>query len=305
MASSNPGCLREAGPESLLSPPVGTNADKHARQKQARDSRLQEATTRAKQSSRRRRAVTVVGVLLGVAIIVAGIWILTGSDDSQDATAEGTGSTSSTTTPAGEGAAKLPRPEQGITLTGETPCPPASGTDKRVEKFAGPPPSCLDPGASYTATFSTTKGDFTATLDAAKAPVSVNNFVVLSRYHFYDSVPFHRIVPGFVIQAGDGDGEPWGNNDLGYTIPDELPKSSAEYVDYSLAMANSGPNTNGSQFFVVLPGGGAQLQPNYSLFGRVTEGQDVVDAIGKLGDSKQEPTEAVVIKSVTIAEKKA
>lgn len=286
---------------------MGTSAEKHARQKQARSSKLQEATIRAKESSRRRRAVTVVGVLLGVAIIVAGVWILTGSGDDTK-----TAASSTTTTTAANGssttvdsqAATLERPPKGITLSTETPCPPADGTEKRVEKFAGPPPTCIDASATYTATFSTTKGDFTALLNTQKAPVSVNNFVVLSRYHFYDGVPFHRIVPGFVIQAGDGDGEPWGNNDLGYTIQDELPATSAEYTDYSLAMANSGPNTNGSQFFVVLPGGGKQLQPSYSLFGQVTEGQDVVDAIGKLGDAQQKPTEAVVIKSVKITEKK-
>lgn len=286
---------------------MGTSAEKHARQKQARSSKLQEATTRARRSSRRRRIVAAVSGLIGVAIIVAGVWILTGSGDDDEAA--GTTTTKpgdSTTTTVGEGAAELPRPQEGITLTEATPCPPAEGTSKRVERFAGPPPMCIDPQAKYTATFSTTKGDFTATLDTARAPVSVsvNNFVVLSRFHFYDSVPFHRIVPGFVIQAGDGDGDPWGNNDLGYSITDELPKSNAEYVDYSLAMANAGPNTNGSQFFVVLPGGGAQLQPNYSLFGRVTEGQDVVDAIGKLGDAQQKPTEAVVITSVKIAETK-
>jgi len=288
---------------SLLSPAVGTSAEKHARQKQARSSKLQEATVRARQSSRRRRLVTVIGVLLGVGIIVAGVWILTGSGD--DDTTEGSTTTTtagdSTTTTAAD-AAELPRPPEGITLTEKTPCPPAAGTEKRVERFAGPPPTCIDPDASYTATFSTTKGDFTATLDSKKAPVSVNNFVVLSRYHFYDGVPFHRIVPGFVIQAGDGDGDPWGNNDLGYSIHDELPASSAEYVDYSLAMANSGPNTNGSQFFVVLPGGGAQLQPNYSWFGQVTQGQDVVAAIGALGNAEQKPTEAVVINSVRIDE---
>ncbi len=282
---------------------MGTSAEKHARQKQARSSKLQEATVRARQSSRRRRVVTVIGVLLGVGIIVAGVWILTGSGD--DDTAEGSTTTTtagdSTTTTAAD-AAELPRPPEGITLTEKTPCPPAAGTEKRVERFAGPPPTCIDPDASYTATFSTTKGDFTATLDSKKAPVSVNNFVVLSRYHFYDGVPFHRIVPGFVIQAGDGDGDPWGNNDLGYSIHDELPASSAEYVDYSLAMANSGPNTNGSQFFVVLPGGGAQLQPNYSWFGQVTQGQDVVAAIGALGNAEQKPTEAVVINSVRIDE---
>ncbi|MEZ5242138.1 MAG: peptidylprolyl isomerase [Microthrixaceae bacterium] len=282
---------------------MGTSAEKHARQKQARSSKLQEATVRARQSSRRRRVVTVIGVLLGVGIIVAGVWILTGSGD--DDTTEGSTTTTtagdSTTTTAAD-AAELPRPPEGITLTEKTPCPPAAGTEKRVERFAGPPPTCIDPDASYTATFSTTKGDFTATLDSKKAPVSVNNFVVLSRYHFYDGVPFHRIVPGFVIQAGDGDGDPWGNNDLGYSIHDELPASSAEYVDYSLAMANSGPNTNGSQFFVVLPGGGAQLQPNYSWFGQVTQGQDVVAAIGALGNAEQKPTEAVIINSVRIDE---
>ncbi len=301
MATERPTRRRSTG--SLLSPAVGTSAEKHARQKQARSSKLQEATVRARQSSRRRRVVTVIGVLLGVGIIVAGVWILTGSGD--DDTTEGSTTTTtagdSTTTTAAD-AAELPRPPEGITLTEKTPCPPAAGTEKRVERFAGPPPTCIDPDASYTATFSTTKGDFTATLDSKKAPVSVNNFVVLSRYHFYDGVPFHRIVPGFVIQAGDGDGDPWGNNDLGYSIHDELPASSAEYVDYSLAMANSGPNTNGSQFFVVLPGGGAQLQPNYSWFGQVTQGQDVVAAIGALGNAEQKPTEAVVINSVRIDE---
>ena len=130
----------------------------------------------------------------------------------------------------------------------------------------------------------------------------MNNFVVLSRYHYYDGVPFHRIVPNFVIQAGDGDGAPWGNNDLGYEIDDELPESSAAYTDYSLAMANAGADTNGSQFFVVLPGGGAQLQPLYSFFGQVTEGQDVVDAIGALGTASQEPSKAVVINTITINE---
>lgn len=301
MATERP--TRRGSTGSLLSPAVGTSAEKHARQKQARSSKLQEATVRARQSSRRRRVVTVIGVLLGVGIIVAGVWILTGSGD--DDTTEGSTTTTtagdSTTTTAAD-AAELPRPPEGITLTEKTPCPPAAGTEKRVERFAGPPPTCIDPDASYTATFSTTKGDFTATLDSKKAPVSVNNFVVLSRYHFYDGVPFHRIVPGFVIQAGDGDGDPWGNNDLGYSIHDELPASSAEYVDYSLAMANSGPNTNGSQFFVVLPGGGAQLQPNYSWFGQVTQGQDVVAAIGALGNAEQKPTEAVVINSVRIDE---
>jgi cyclophilin family peptidyl-prolyl cis-trans isomerase len=126
---------------------------------------------------------------------------------------------------------------------------------------------------------------------------------VLSRYRFYDGVPFHRIVPGFVIQGGDGDGEPWGNNDLGYSFGDELPSGPEAYTDYSLAMANAGPATNGSQFFVVLPGGGQQLNPaNYTRFGEVIAGREVIDLIGSLGNASQEPTEPVVIESVRITQ---
>lgn len=230
--------------------------------------------------------VAVVG-----AIIVAGlaVWFLSGSGG-DDETAGGTDSTEKTATT--------------VEATGEpTPCPPAEGSPERVASFTGPPESCIDTDTtSYSATFVTTEGEFTAELDALAAPRTVNNFVVLSRYGYYDGVPFHRIVPGFVIQAGDGDGEPWGTNELGYTIADELPDSADAYADYSLAMANAGADTNGSQFFVVLPGGGAQLTPDYSWFGQVTEGQDVVDAIGALGGPDQQPTTEVLIDTVEIIE---
>jgi cyclophilin family peptidyl-prolyl cis-trans isomerase len=253
--------------------------------------------------------MTIVGGVLAVLIVIGAVVALTGRGGDDDETAGSTSTTTttvagdaSTTTLPSEGA-PLPAPPEGITLTEDTECPPADGAPERVVKFAGPPPDCLDPDASYTATFSTSEGDFTATLDAETAPISVNNFVVLARYRYYDGVPFHRVVPGFVIQAGDGDGDPWGNNDLGYTIADELPADASQYVDYSLAMANSGPDTNGSQFFVVLPGGGAQLQALYSLFGQVTEGTEVVDAIGALGTpAAAEPSEVVLINSVTITE---
>lgn len=257
------------------------------------------------------RGLAIAGLVLGylqlaavvvvAALLALGAIALTRSSESVTVDATPLDGSSTTTTQAAT-AAELPRPDRGVTLDQPTPCPPAEGSARRVEVFSGPPPTCIDPAAAYTATFDTTAGSFTATLDAATAPVTVNNFVVLARYHYYDGVPFHRIVPDFVIQAGDGDGEPWGNNDLGYTIPDELPSSAAAYTDYSLAMANAGPDTNGSQFFVVLPGGGAGLQPNYTKFGQVTEGTQVVDEIGSLGNDQQEPTKAVVIKRVTIDE---
>lgn len=287
---------------------MGTNADKHARQKERR-SRVDEARRQVEVKARRRRTLTIVGVVLAVLVVIGAVVALTsGSDDesadSTSTTAADDGATTTTgpSTTVAQGA-PLPAPPEGITLTEATECPPADGAEERVVKFAGPPPECIDPTATYTATFSTSQGDFTATLDTEAAPKAVNNFVVLARYRYYDGVPFHRVVPGFVIQAGDGDGEPWGNNDLGYSIEDELPESAAAYADYALAMANSGPDTNGSQFFVVLPGGGAQLQPLYSKFGQVTEGTDVVDAIGALGTpAAAEPSEVVLIESVTITE---
>jgi cyclophilin family peptidyl-prolyl cis-trans isomerase len=283
---------------------VGTNAEKHARQKERR-SRVDEARRQVELKSRRRRTMTIVGSVIAVLVVIGAIVALTGRDDGDDESADTSSTTTtvaSTTTEASTGA-PLPAPPEGITLTEATECPPADGSPERVVKFAGPPPECIDPEASYTATFSTTQGDFTATLDSEAAPETVNNFVVLARYGYYNGVPFHRVVPGFVIQAGDGDGDPWGNNDLGYTIADELPADASQYVDYSLAMANSGPDTNGSQFFVVLPGGGAQLQALYSLFGQVTEGTEVVDAIGALGTpAAAEPSEVVLINSVTIGE---
>ncbi|HMV75801.1 MAG TPA: peptidylprolyl isomerase, partial [Microthrixaceae bacterium] len=183
---------------------MGTSAEKHARQKQARSSKLQEATVRARQSSRRRRLVTVIGVLLGVGIIVAGVWILTGSGD--DDTAEGSTTTTtagdSTTTTAAD-AAELPRPPEGITLTEKTPCPPAAGTEKRVERFAGPPPTCIDHDASYTATFSTTKGDFTVECTRSWAPNGVDRFYNLVKIGFFDDIAFFRVAKGFVVQWGD------------------------------------------------------------------------------------------------------
>jgi cyclophilin family peptidyl-prolyl cis-trans isomerase len=266
---------------------VGTNADKRRRQKE----------NRAVGAPPPRSSNTrwwILGAVV-VALVAVGAFVLfAGDDSSEDVEGDATSDEQAAddTTPTDDTApAEDPT---GVTKT-ITECPPAEGTVDRADKFSGPPPMCIDAAANtYAATFKTNEGDFTAELDADEAPNTVNNFVVLARERYYDGVPFHRIVPGFVIQAGDGDGEPWGNNDLGYEFEDELPDSSDAYTEYSLAMANSGPNTNGSQFFVVLPGGGAQLQPLYSHFGQVTDGQDVVDAIGALGPDDQATTGAVI-----------
>ncbi len=157
----------------------------------------------------------------------------------------------------------------------------------------------IDPTKTYTATMVTSQGTLELFLDALAAPVAVNSFVFLARWHYFDGVVFHRIIPGFVLQGGDPTGS--GSGGPGYRFPDELPKPG-RYELGSLAMANSGPHTNGSQFFVISGPDGVRLPPLYSHFGKVVKGLDVVAAIDALGTPSGKPRESVVIESVTITE---
>lgn len=137
----------------------------------------------------------------------------------------------------------------------------------------------IEPDAKFEVTFATDKGDIVALLDASLAPTTVNNFVVQARSGFYDGLTFHRVVPGFVIQGGDPDGT--GRGGPGYKFADEPVK--APYVLGAVAMANAGPNTNGSQFFICIEDCQDKLQPLYNLFGNVTSGIEVAQAI-QVGD---------------------
>jgi cyclophilin family peptidyl-prolyl cis-trans isomerase len=136
-------------------------------------------------------------------------------------------------------------------------------------------------------------------LDPVSAPKTVNSFVFLAREGFYDGVTFHRVIPGFVLQGGDPEGS--GRGGPGYRFEDELPKAG-RYEVGSLAMANAGPNTNGSQFFVISGPSGVRLPPQYSLFGKVVKGLDVVETIDALGSQSGTPKEKITITSVTITE---
>src|SRR5438128_2515051 len=180
-----------------------------------------------------------------------------------------------------------------------TDCPAADGSSPQQRRFKAPPPMCIDPSHRYTATMVTTKGTLTIALDPASAPKTVNNFVVLARYHYFDGVAFHRIIPGFVIQGGDPEGT--GRGGPGYQFADELPQAG-QYKIGSLAMANAGPNTNGSQFFIITGQQGVQLPPQYSLFGQVIDGLDVVKQIEATGSSSGTPKETVKMESVTVKE---
>jgi cyclophilin family peptidyl-prolyl cis-trans isomerase len=180
-------------------------------------------------------------------------------------------------------------------------CPAADGSSPKTQRFNSRPPMCIDTAKRYEAEMVTNKGTMFIALDPLAAPKTVNNFVFLARYHYYDGVGFHRVIPGFVLQGGDPEGT--GRGGPGYKFEDELPKPG-RYELGSLAMANAGPNTNGSQFFVISGPQGMQLPPNYSLFGKVIKGLDVVAAIDALGTpGPGRPQERIVMESVTITEK--
>ena len=177
--------------------------------------------------------------------------------------------------------------------------PAPDGSSPKTQRFDGPPPMVIDPAKRYTAQMVTSMGMMTIALDPIAAPKTVNNFVFLARYHYFDGIVFHRIIPGFVLQGGDPEGT--GRGGPGYRFADELP-APGRYEIGSLAMANAGPDTNGSQFFVISGPDGAALPPSYSLFGKVVAGLDVVAAIDAVGTRSGSPTERVVIESVTITE---
>jgi peptidylprolyl isomerase len=177
--------------------------------------------------------------------------------------------------------------------------PAADGSSPKQQHFSSAPDLYIDPAKRYTAEVVTSKGTLIIALDAASAPKTVNNFVFLARYHYYEGVVFHRVIPGFMLQGGDPTGT--GRGGPGYQFEDELPKPG-RYEIGSIAMANAGPNTNGSQFFIISGPSGVRLPPQYALFGKVVSDLAVVKAIEAVGTPGGSPTETVTIESVTITE---
>ena len=170
------------------------------------------------------------------------------------------------------------------------------------KSYDQPPAMTIDADKKYCATVETSKGTIVFDLFPAEAPITVNNFIFLSREGFYDGVVFHRIVKDFMIQGGDPQGT--GRGGPGYKFEDE--PVTRDYIPGTLAMANAGPNTNGSQFFIMH--GEVELPKQYTIFGLAAEGLDVVDAIAKTPVTRSasgelsNPEEQVVIHKVTIEE---
>jgi cyclophilin family peptidyl-prolyl cis-trans isomerase len=166
-----------------------------------------------------------------------------------------------------------------------------------MKSYSAPPPLSIDQAKRYSATIDTSAGAMTAELFASEAPNTVNNFVFLAREGFYDGVIFHRVIKGFMVQGGDPTGT--GRGGPGYKFNDEPVGRS--YERGILAMANAGPNTNGSQFFIMHANYG--LPPNYTIFGRLTGGEDVLDSIASAPTGASDrPVAPVSINRVEISE---
>jgi cyclophilin family peptidyl-prolyl cis-trans isomerase len=197
---------------------------------------------------------------------------------------------------------EVEHPSQGTEQANPTPNPSEAKT------YKSPPAMTIDISKKYQAQVHTNKGDFTIELFADTAPKTVNNFVFLSKQGFYNNVIFHRIIKSFMIQGGDPTGT--GSGGPGYTFEDEL-KTPYTYEPGIVAMANAGPNTNGSQFFICTGEDSRNLAqvPNYTIFGKVTEGMNTVLAIADVPveqqgtyPEKSKPKEKVVIQSIDIVE---
>jgi cyclophilin family peptidyl-prolyl cis-trans isomerase len=265
------------------------------------------------QAARRRTiALSVGGAIAGILIIALGVVLLNRNGSSTTAGASATPSASATAAPGSNAA-----PKQTGTVTaqakpaGTVACgasvPAAASTPKPQFDHAPSPKDVLAKDTDYTAILHTSCGDVTIALDSSAAPQTVASFVFLAEHKFFDGTFFHRVVDSIdVVQGGDPTGT--GSGGPGYSIPDEL-TGSEHYATGTVAMANAGPNTGGSQFFLITGPGGANLDgnPNYTIFGNITDGLDVAKQINgfmpKSGDGQ--PTQAVYIDSVTIEKHKA
>jgi cyclophilin family peptidyl-prolyl cis-trans isomerase len=269
---------------------VGTA--KRQRQKAGRQSRREEAEAAARKARHRSsflRYGAFAALIVGIIVLFAVLRRDTGGS---------TSSTSPSTTAAPAPSTTL------VAAYGSSPCPPTGGAPQPAREWNDPFQKCIDPAKSYTALVKTNKGALTIQLDAKSAPITVNNFVVLSEWKFYDGLTCHRIIPNFAAQCGDPTGN--GTGGPGYKFGDELPAQGA-YKIGSVAMANSGPGTNGSQFFIITGDDGTKLPPDYSLFGQVVNSDATIAALNAVGNPDPNangvpPKETVTISSVTITE---
>lgn len=255
------------------------------------------------QAERRRKTLKTTFRVTGAIVVVIAAFIAIAflTNDDADDTTSGDSIPADSLAPEDTSAPVTTLPVEFKYGTGE--CAPADGSAEKTQTFTDSFQLCIDPAKTYTAVVTTNFGEYTIELDPAKAPGTVNNFVNLARSKYFDDTVCHRAIPGFMVQCGDPTAT--GTGGPGYNFLDELPQAG-EYAIGSVAMANAGPNTNGSQFFVITGDQGVSLPPNYTLFGKVIDGLDTtlvaMDEVGNPEDNGVPPLQEIRILSIVITE---
>lgn len=263
---------------------------KRSRERQLAKLAARRQAERDAQRHRRQRSMSGVGAIVGVAMVATlGLFFFNRKDAAQPSA-----------TPTASPSAVVP-----VACGGSV--PDAAGQTKPT--FKTPPPMTIDPSKTYTATMRTSCGKVVLELDPGIAPIGVNSFVFLAKRGFYDGLTFQRILKGFVIQGGDPKGD--GTGGPGYQFKTETTPTATFDGAGILAYANSGPDTNGSQFFITLaptPNLNPSTSGSYTIFGKVVQGLDVVQAIGSVpvtanpsSGETSAPTQTVYIERVTIS----
>ncbi|MGH3732318.1 MAG: peptidylprolyl isomerase [Acidimicrobiales bacterium] len=259
---------------------------KRERQKAGRRERLERMQRHAKRRKNVRRGI-IVAIAAALVVGFSAFLFSGGKPTSTTTTTTTAASGTTTTTIAGQTAANLAAQKTSNAKAVAYGCPASTATRVNTLSWKTAPVMSIKAANTYDADFDTTAGDFVVQLDAAQAPITVNNFVFLAEHNFYKCVVFQRTIPGFMIQGGDPTGT--GSGGPGYTIADEYPKAGKPtYPLYSIAMANTGsPHTGGSQFFIVTGTSGETLPASYSLFGKVISGSSVVMTIQSAGNPSE------------------
>ncbi len=296
------------------------------RQRQRANAQAKAAATRAAAKRRANRRRAVAGGLAVVVIVGLVAFLIGTSTGGSKKSASSTSTTTASTAAAASGPPKAPPVTGGQTLSGATPCPTAASP--RVSKFSQPPPMCIDPSKNYTATFTTSEGNIVVALDTSSVPQTVNNFVVLSEYHYYDGSSFDRIDQSIdIIQGGSPTTQDITDPGPGYTIKDEPaskfktdssgnltgPYNNYTAGDLVMARGSSANSASAQYFFVTGPKASAlNSQGTYVVFGHVTTGLSTLQNIEQnmytpcpSGDQSclgGAPSRVVLVKSITIAE---
>lgn len=275
-------------------------ASPRRQQKKSRTQAVREARAAAARRQRRNKAVALAVVIALLVGSITTLSLVNGNDSNSSKT-----STSTTAT-----TAVAPRADalaEGESLKGDTPCPAADGTAKRTTKFEKAPSMCIDVNKTYVANFDTSEGKLAVELDSKVTPHVTNNFVVLSRYHYYDGTALFRTNTSIGIIQGGAPSQTNSDQGPGYNIADE--GTPFTYADGDLIMANTGqPGTSGAQFFFGASPKVSSLPGTYLKFGKTTEGLDVLHKILSLhvdteSSGEGAPSKVVTINKVTITEK--